>query len=94
MVLDPRVAGTAPGDVLFSDARAIPGTGERLAAMGCAAVGVLALPHGAGQRLLRPRPNLSVGKSGLHIEAIRVAARVSDAHRSSKCREPETSANA
>jgi signal transduction histidine kinase len=47
VVLDPRVAGSAPGDVLFPDARAIPGTGERLAAMGCAAVGVLALPHGA-----------------------------------------------
>src|SRR5437763_4994849 len=47
VVLDPRVAGSASGDVLFADARAIPGTGERLAAMGCASVGVLPLPRGA-----------------------------------------------
>ncbi len=46
-VLDPRVAGTATTDVLFSDAAFIPGTGERLAAMGCGAVGVLVLPDGA-----------------------------------------------
>ncbi|MDP9341576.1 MAG: sensor histidine kinase [Actinomycetota bacterium] len=46
-VLDPRVAGTTAGDALFPDAGAVPGTGERLATMGCGSIGVLALPHGS-----------------------------------------------
>jgi len=73
-VLDPGVAGAATGGELFHDVRAIPGTGERLAAMGCGSIGVLTLPHGArlvlDSSLSRPSREGWRNLSPEHVETV------------------------
>jgi signal transduction histidine kinase len=45
-VLEPTALGGTPEAAEYPDARAIPGIGERLAALGCASVASIAIPHG------------------------------------------------